>query len=358
MNTTDATYAHRAPACRPHNGTAPVDCGGSAANASESRLSLCLHGIVAFCWAASRGALQRMLFTYLQSTVVRIWRSVVIPRGGQGCAEPAMKEGAAEGPAAWGLSAPTTSAKKVSWSYLRGVSLALSELCQDCSYGGGRIPLSAILDLMRQHQSAFVPLGPHVEKDVPKRLIQLANENAVFFDPFEKYVIVPQETRQKYAERRQELLAEGVNPADLSVFGAALTQHLTSSKRVTNTAVASYKEQFLLAQWKQKRSKSCALTREESLMSIADAICPPSLKPETSAPEGNARGNGISRRGHSIVLDMAKIIGHCGRVEDTRQENQLRRGHSMLPEISAIIYQRDALEVENSRLRTIVEQVD
>ena len=28
-----------------------------------------------------------------------------------------------------------------------GVSLALSELCQDYRYGGGRIPLSAILDL-------------------------------------------------------------------------------------------------------------------------------------------------------------------------------------------------------------------
>jgi hypothetical protein len=28
-----------------------------------------------------------------------------------------------------------------------GVSLALNELCQDCHYGGGRIPLSAILDL-------------------------------------------------------------------------------------------------------------------------------------------------------------------------------------------------------------------
>jgi hypothetical protein len=26
---------------------------------------------------------------------------------------------------------------------------------------------------VRQHQSAFVPLGPQVEKDVPKRLIQL-----------------------------------------------------------------------------------------------------------------------------------------------------------------------------------------
>jgi len=55
---------------------------------------------------------------------------------------------------------------------------------------------------------------------------------------------------------------------------------------------------------------------------------------------------------------MAKIIGHFGGVEGTGQGNQLRRGHSMLPEISAIIGQRDALEVENSRLRTIVEQVD
>lgn len=42
----------------------------------------------------------------------------------------------------------------------------------------------------------------------------------------------------RYAERRQELLAEGVNPANLSVFGAAFTQYLTSSKRVTNAAVA------------------------------------------------------------------------------------------------------------------------
>jgi hypothetical protein len=79
-----------------------------------------------------------------------------------------------------------------------GVSLALSELCQDCRYGGGRIPLSAILDLstchkfcymrhvgaqrcpVRQHQSAFVPLGPHVEKDVPKRLIQLVRAVPLF----------------------------------------------------------------------------------------------------------------------------------------------------------------------------------
>ncbi|KAH9981958.1 hypothetical protein BJV74DRAFT_58686 [Russula compacta] len=207
-----------------------------------------------------------------------------------------------------GVSAAAANSRKVSWSYLRGVSLALSELCQDCRYGGGRIPLAAILDLMRQHQSAFVPLGPHAEKDVPKRLIQLAHEKVVFFDPFEEYVIVLEEIRQKYASRRRELLAEGVDPADLSVFGAALTQDLSPSKRVTNAIVASYKEQFLLTQQqhRKKTSKSHAPTREESLMSIADAICPAALagRPETELPDRLA-----TRRGHSIVMDMAKIIG-------------------------------------------------
>lgn len=81
------------------------------------------------------------------------------------------------------------------------------------------------------------------------------------FDPFEEYVIVPEGTRQKwafslvssgyvsnldpisllvprYVSRRQELLTEGVNPADLSVYGAALTQDLSPSKRVTNADVA------------------------------------------------------------------------------------------------------------------------
>lgn len=65
---------------------------------------------------------------------------------------------------------------------------------------------------VRQHQSAFVPLGPHAERDIPRRLIQLvrhlilsqvtsdhlqANEGVVFFDPFKEYVIVPEATRQK-----------------------------------------------------------------------------------------------------------------------------------------------------------------
>lgn len=90
-----------------------------------------------------------------------------------------------------------------------GVSLALSELCQEGDhFGGGRIPLSAILDLskpsspnfllghlgpcsdplaidivnvVRQHQSAFVPLGPHVEIDVPKRLVQLVGPRWILY---------------------------------------------------------------------------------------------------------------------------------------------------------------------------------
>lgn len=44
----------------------------------------------------------------------------------------------------------------------------------------------------------------------------------------------------RYVSRRQDLLAEGVDPADLSVFGAALTQDLSPSKRVTNAAVAVF----------------------------------------------------------------------------------------------------------------------
>jgi hypothetical protein len=33
-------------------------------------------------------------------------------------------------------------------------------------------------------------------------------------------------------------MADGVNPADLNVYGAALTQDLSPSKRVTNADVA------------------------------------------------------------------------------------------------------------------------
>jgi len=42
----------------------------------------------------------------------------------------------------------------------------------------------------------------------------------------------------RYASRRQELLDDGVDPADLRMFGAALTQGISPSKKVTNTVVA------------------------------------------------------------------------------------------------------------------------
>jgi hypothetical protein len=244
MNAKNVTCAHSAPThLPPHNNTAApaaVDCGPNASG--SSRLLLYLRVVATFCWAGSRGTLQRLFFSYLQSIVIRIWTSlVVVPRRAPpGQAKPVVAnrrtrqrpQHSPVGTRAAALSAPTTSPKKVAWSYLRGtyvadtrltydsrkkkwtdlrhfagVSLALSELCQECNYGGRRIPLSAILDLskftlgnargfffwcsivaydypwrrrvVRQHQSAFVPLGPHVEKDVPRRLVQLVGRFSV-----------------------------------------------------------------------------------------------------------------------------------------------------------------------------------
>ncbi|KAF8498500.1 hypothetical protein F5888DRAFT_1633775 [Russula emetica] len=367
-----------------HTDAHPIDLSGagfSKGQESSRVLLLCLHGIAAFCWAASRRTLERILLAYLQSAVNLTLRSLIanltaiVRGGGSGSSsssvptcvsateveEEARALNDKEGAVTYQAGGACVNSKKVSWTYMRGVSLALSELCQDCRYRGRRIPLSAILDLMRQHQSAFVPLGPQVEKDVPKRLIQLANEHVVFFDPFEEYVIIPEETRQKYVSRRQELLTEGVNPADLSVFGAALTQDLSPRKRVTNADVASYKEQFILTQRHQhqgqkRMSNFRAPTREESLMSIADAIRPPGPRPEIDSPDALV----AMRRGHSIVMDMAKVIGRrvveMGRSFGPGNEgrHELRCSVQLLPEMSAIIHERDALEVENDRLHAIL----
>ncbi|KAF8273136.1 hypothetical protein EI94DRAFT_1795514 [Lactarius quietus] len=161
----------------------------SAESKSESWFLFFLRGFMVFCWTA----LGKLFMAQFQSIVLHACHSAVAQL--PGLAEqsrlrlmsneaPGLVTGEQVSPAR------TTSPRRASWSYLRGVSLALSELCQDDNYGGNRIPLSAILDLMRQHQSAFVPLGPHVERDVPKRLIQLANEGVVIFNPFNEYVIV------------------------------------------------------------------------------------------------------------------------------------------------------------------------
>ncbi|KAI9453394.1 hypothetical protein BJY52DRAFT_844219 [Lactarius psammicola] len=216
------------------NGSAQVDSG--AGPQSESRTLLYLRGIGVFLWAA----LVKVLMSHGQSIVAGFWRSVLAQLLGEQGRTTLMANGATRDLVTRGQPSParTTSSKKVSWSYLRGVSLALSELCQDNNYGGDRIPLSIILDLMKQHQSAFVPLGPYAGRDVPRRLIQLANEGVVFFDPFKEYVIVPEATRQRYALRRRELLARGVDPANLSVFGAAFTRGLSASERVTSATVA------------------------------------------------------------------------------------------------------------------------
>jgi hypothetical protein len=132
MNTTtNTTYAHPAPACLPHE-TGPVNGGAGDTNANESRFSHYLRIVVAFCWVASRGTLQKILFTYFQSTIVRIWYSVAVLRRRQGSVEPAMNNGP-QGAAASTLPAPTTPPKKLSWSYLRGAHTRSSNSRSRCA---------------------------------------------------------------------------------------------------------------------------------------------------------------------------------------------------------------------------------
>ena len=160
----------------------------------------------------------------------------------------------------------------------------------------------------------------------------------------------------RYDSRRQALLAGGVDPADLSVFGAALTQGLSPGKRVTNAAVAvsflirtlifladhdyaptqSYKAQFLLArqqqhresqpQQKEKTSKTLGrtLTREESLLSIADAIRPPGLRLETDMadepPTVTRRGHSVSSNDHlrTFPSDLSSFLGNQKNKSESR----------------------------------------
>jgi hypothetical protein len=63
-----------------------------------------------------------------------------------------------------------------------------------------------------------------------------------------------------------------------------------------------------------------ALTRHESLVSIADAICPARLmsEVEVAEPEGGTRVGAIVRRGHSVR-------GSCFESQLTAALNQLGR---------------------------------
>lgn len=336
---------------------------------SESWSLFLLRGIASFCWTA----MSRVFTSNFQSIVGNFCQRVVVVQlqrlGEQRHAIPPAIEAPRDSDLDAVEQAPparTTSPKKApsSWSYMRGVALALGELCQDGQYGGDRIPLSAILDFMRQNQNAFVPLGPYVERDVPKRLIELVNDGIIFYDPLQEYVIVLEATRQKYDLRRQELLAQGVDPANLSVYGAKFTRGLFKNERVTNAGVTSYKERFLRTQGRMENRSGAALTRHESLVSIADAICPARLmsEVEVAEPEGGTRVGAIVRRGHSIVTDIARII--TSNPPDSNQEgttpqgSELRRGLSILPEMTGIVHERDSLENKQDRLRTILETSD
>ena len=91
----------------------------------------------------------------------------------------------------------------------------------------------------------------------------------------------------------------GVLPSEL------VNRSLTTSGRSHHVPAQSYKEQFLRAQQEQAEQQRQqekrimgeprVLTRDETLMSIADAICPPSLRSEIESPNdalATPRGGG------------------------------------------------------------------
>jgi hypothetical protein len=131
--TTGATKTTPIPACSyyiPTPTPTPIEYSAGAGSAKEeSRLLLiCLRGIAAFCWAASRRTLERMLLAYLQSAVNPTWHSLIAsltaaasPRGVTSADEAQAlrdKEGAVVARHAAG--GACASPKRVFWSYLRG----------------------------------------------------------------------------------------------------------------------------------------------------------------------------------------------------------------------------------------------
>jgi hypothetical protein len=85
---------------------------------------------------------------------------------------------------------------------------------------------------------------------------------------------------------------------------------MPTPSRSHHVPAQSYREQFLVThqhqhQRQKRSSNSRALTREESLMSIADAICPPGPRPEIDSPNALV----TTRRGHSVSQDDELL--HC-----------------------------------------------
>ena len=138
--TPGATKATPNPTCFTH----PVDYSGAGSPKPDAGgqelprvLLLCLRGIAAFCWAASRRTLERILVAYFQSAVNPTFRSLIanltaIARGGgatRTCASaaeeiPALND--KEGAVTYRAGSACVNSKKVSWTYMRGGFLRLS----------------------------------------------------------------------------------------------------------------------------------------------------------------------------------------------------------------------------------------
>lgn len=118
--------------------THPVDySGASSTNDQESSrfLLLCLRGIAAFCLAASRRTIERIVLAYLQSTVNPTLCSLIAyltatARGGRGVSTSASASAEAveeaqtlndnESAVAYRAGGARVNSKKVSWNYMRG----------------------------------------------------------------------------------------------------------------------------------------------------------------------------------------------------------------------------------------------
>jgi hypothetical protein len=130
--------------------THPIERGGASSpkghgQESSHVLLLCLRGIVAFFWAASRRTLERMFLAYLQSTINPTLRflianlTAITRRGGGGggvrtCAS-AVEEAQAlndkEGAVTYQAGGACVNSKKVSWTYMRGAFSRLYPLFND-----------------------------------------------------------------------------------------------------------------------------------------------------------------------------------------------------------------------------------